>query len=354
MKLGNGALDLDLSSRIGIVFEGNVNSWNVFKVLIREKKYLDLKADIEKVQMLLKIKSSLVPNFKTSLLEKANLITQDAVNIAIEDIIDNTLIAPDAAEMTEMIKSHSADANNAEESTEAEAILDSALLCDMSTIAPHNIVDMAKSISKTLKKDKDEGSGEWLSDSDSETSDSDTSVDSHSDKMKKNMQTKNFSNSSAKPAVVVTTGNILMNEFENMNEIIYGMLPLKLLFSEGLLPSVSGKSSQINRKNLHHMMHQPYGILENDTDLNCYAFNAHQRHVAISECKLMASSRSSKFQEFNSVLKLRPLQFPEDLSLEIFIPSFALQTRITAAMAGATGKVVLKYSMAMIIELFGI
>ncbi|KAJ3216209.1 hypothetical protein HDU81_001147, partial [Chytriomyces hyalinus] len=101
------------------------------------------------------------------------------------------------------------------------------------------------------------------------------------------------------PEVQISTGNSLMNEFEDMHTIIYGLMPFKFLLSQGVELTASGKASHLKKANMFHACHQPHALIENDIDFICYTCNVTKWHAGIQKCSILAKAQTSHFTEFN-------------------------------------------------------
>ncbi|KAJ3221100.1 hypothetical protein HDU81_010881 [Chytriomyces hyalinus] len=150
VKLSGGCFDLDLSKRVMISFEGNIQQWTVFKSLLKEKTFLHLQADLQKLQILLKVKSYFDPTFDSCFLEKANTATQQELDDAVEEVINKAVVREEAAEVTAIVNAHSADVNDSIEEafdlSDNGAILSSVLVSNVNEPVPASMKDVMEAL----------------------------------------------------------------------------------------------------------------------------------------------------------------------------------------------------------------
>ncbi|KAJ3377967.1 hypothetical protein HDU80_003044, partial [Chytriomyces hyalinus] len=318
VKLIDACFDLDLSDRLMISFEGNIQQWAIYKILLKEEKYLHLQADIAKLRILLKIKSYFDPAFDGKFLDKANETTQAELDNAVQDVINNALVSEESAAITAAIDAHAADLNDSSEeqvqSDEDGATLTSALVSNLNDAIPANMKDVFGAIFKHAPiEESNEGEGEWLDSSDEEMDEKlkpakkskplDIVLEDVAGMGTPSSATKKPVTSGKLPQVQISTGNSLMNEFEDMHSILYGLLPFKFLFAQGVELTASGTATRLKKPNMLHVTHQPYALIENDIDFISYMCNITKRHIGIQKCSILAKSNSNHFADFNSIVR---------------------------------------------------
>ncbi|KAJ3399105.1 hypothetical protein HDU80_008249 [Chytriomyces hyalinus] len=345
VKLTDACLDLDLSKRVMISFEGKIQQWALCKTLLKEKKYLHLQADVSKLRILLKIKSHFDPAFDGKFLDKANNTTQEELDNAVQHVINSAMISEESAAITAAIDAHAADLNDSTEeqlsSDEDGATLTSALVSNLNDAIPANMQDVLGAMFKHAPiEDSNEGKGEWLDSSDEEEDE----VLKPAEKTNQEdmiLQMTSIPTSAAKtplssgklPQVQISTGNSLMNEFEDMHSILYGLMPFKFLFAQGVELTASGTATCLKKPNI----------------IVCQRNFKQQIQDAID---YPTTPESKALEDRISQVVLH--QFLPQAELNIDIPSLEARRKIVADHPGTAAKVCTKMLDAISEQLLGI
>ncbi|KAJ3233974.1 hypothetical protein HDU77_000505, partial [Chytriomyces hyalinus] len=222
---------------------------------------MTVQVGIAKLRILFKIKSYFDPVFDGKFLNKANETTQAELDNAVQDVINNALVSEESAAITAAVDAHATDVNNSSEeqvqSDKDGATLTSALVSNLNNAIPANVKDIFGAMFRYAPiEDSNEDKGKWLDSSDEEMD----------EKLKPAKKTKSLdivlhmtgigtpSSATKKPIpsgklpqVQISTGNSLMNEFED-STVSY-IIPFKFFFAQGVKLTASGTATCLKKPN---------------------------------------------------------------------------------------------------------